>query len=388
MTAIAEREGPRPAIRVMALPAFINRRTNPYNFLLYSALKRRGARVDEVTTASVLRAEHDVVHLHWPEYYFTAPWLGKALAKTLVMIVAMTRLRRRHIRIIWTVHNITGHEPLHPRWEARMWRWFVARVDGYIALSASSRDAALNRFPELADRPGFVIPHGHYSGEYPDDLDRAAARARLGLPAAAEVIAFVGTIRPYKNVPTLVQAFHHVANPGWRLLIAGLPADADLAAQLRAKATNDRRIRLDLGFVPRADVQLYLRAADLVVLPYAEVLNSGSALLALSFERPVLVPDRGSMPELQATAGAAWVRTYSGDLTPETLRAAMAWARTTPRDPSALLGHLDWDEIARQTLLAYETVRRQPASIPSRTRAFVRRQSANSRIGLKLLRRS
>jgi len=371
----------------MALPAFFNRRLNPYNFLLYSAIRGRGATVDEVTPHRVVRARHDVVHLHWPEYYFTARWLGMAVAKTVLLVVALWRLRVRRVRIVWTVHNLSGHEPRHRRLEAAMWAWFAGRVDGYIALSVSGRDAAIERFPILAERPGFVIPHGHYRGEYPDELDRTAARARLGLPATTAVIAFVGAIRAYKNVPALVRAARDLPGDEWRLLVAGDPASGDLERQITAAAAGDTRIRLDLAFVPRADVQLYLRAADLVVLPYAEVLHSGSALLALSFERPVLVPNQGAMAELRETAGAEWVRTYGGELGPATLAAALTWARTTPRDPDGLLRHLEWDEIARETLIAYDAVRRLPATIPSRSAMRTRDRLLNCYPGLRMLRR-
>jgi len=54
-------------LRVMALPAFQNRANNPYHALLYEAMQRRGTTVDEVSPRRVLRARHDVVHLHWPE---------------------------------------------------------------------------------------------------------------------------------------------------------------------------------------------------------------------------------------------------------------------------------------------------------------------------------
>ena len=53
------------------------------------------------------------------------------------------------------------------------------------------------------------------------------------------------------------------------------------------------------------------------MLPFSDIMHSGSAILALSFNKPVLVPARGSLPELQALVGTDWVRTYVGELTPE-----------------------------------------------------------------------
>ena len=71
-------------------------------------------------------------------------------------------------------------------------------------------------------------------------------------------------------------------------------------------------MHLHLRSVPVEDVQAHFAAADLVVLPYRKTLNSAVALLALSFDRPVLVPNAGSMAELQREVGAEWVLIYEG----------------------------------------------------------------------------
>ena len=120
----------------------------------------------------------------------------------------------------------------------------------------------------------------------------------------------------------------------------------------------DPRIRLTLGHVPDDQVQVYLRAADLVALPFRDITNSGSALLALGFDRPVLVPDRGAMGELQALAGSEWVRTYEGELTPALLAHALEWARAGRPQASPPLEALDWSRIAEETLAFYRALER------------------------------
>lgn len=345
-------------MRILGVPAFRNRLHNPYNALLYRAVTSTGATVDEATPRNLVRTRYDIVHIHWPEYLFSAPGLARAILQSIAFMAAFSWLHARKTKAIWTVHNLTAHDRWHPRLEDYLWRWFVNRVDGYIALSNDGRDAALMRFPTLADRAGFVIPHGHYRGEYPDAMDRDAARKELSLPSAARVVCFFGAIRPYKNVATLIDAFRMIAAEDWRLVVAGHAPDDNLSAELRERASGDLRIRLDLGFVPRERVQLYLRAADLLVCPYRDVLNSGSALLALSFGRPVLVPKLGAMADLRALAGDAWVATYDGPLTTDTLLEAVAWAECAPRDTPPPLDELEWDHIARETLFAYDAVRR------------------------------
>jgi beta-1,4-mannosyltransferase len=102
-------------------------------------------------------------------------------------------------------------------------------------------------------------------------------------------------------------------------------------------------------------LQIYLRASDVVVLPYIEILNSGAAILALSFSRPVLVPARGALIDLREEIGRDWVMTYEHELTPAILRSAAAWAQE-PRPERAPLGSLDWEPIRDLTAAIFREV--------------------------------
>jgi glycosyltransferase involved in cell wall biosynthesis len=144
-----------------------------------------------------------------------------------------------------------------------------------------------------------VLPHGNYVGQYAVDLDRDAARAELDLASAGPIFAFVGSIRGYKGVDELVRAFSGAADlgPDARLLICGKPLPARIGRELEQHAAADRRIRLRLERLPEADLSRVLRASDAVVLPFRDILTSGSAILALSHGRPVIAPALGCLPE-------------------------------------------------------------------------------------------
>jgi glycosyltransferase involved in cell wall biosynthesis len=69
-----------------------------------------------------------------------------------------------------------------------------------------------------------------------------------------------------------------------------------------------RRITLIDRFLDNDELQLYLRAADAGVYPYDEVLTSGSILLALSFDLPIIAPRFGMISEtVEGADGAAGV---------------------------------------------------------------------------------
>lgn len=339
-------------MRVLALPAFRNKEANPYNYLLYSALSSLGVQVSEFSPEQLLR-RYEVLHVHWPELVLNARPYTRALLRTKVFLLALRIARMRGMKIIWTVHNLKSHEMLYPNLEKRFWKEFLRMVDGYISLTKTGKMLLLERYPFLRQVPGFVIPHGHYRGIYPNNVGKEEARKFLNIPPKSKVLLFIGQIRRYKNIPTLIQTFKELSDPNSYLVVAGKPVDVQLAEEIRHEAAGDPRIKLFLEFIPRDKIQFFLNSSDVVVLPYSEILNSGSAILALSFDRPVLVPKKGSMAELQEEVGKEWVMTFKDDLTPEILESALKWAISGHRPPHAPLEAFDWGGIAKKTLEAY-----------------------------------
>jgi glycosyltransferase involved in cell wall biosynthesis len=338
-------------VKVIAWPAG---GANPYNGLLYAHLEALGAVVSDFSPLVLLRSSGAIWHLHWPERMLNRPSATAAAFRAAALLVLGAVARLRNTKLIWTVHNLRPHEYDHP-WIGR-WFWpaFTRLLSGFIALSPRGKQLIEQRHPRLRRTPCFIIPHGHYRGAYPDTVSQAEARAALGLPADGPLATFVGQIRPYKNVPHLIQVFRQVPESAARLVIAGQLGAGPVRDRLEREATQDERIRLFLEFVPEESLQLYLRAADLVVLPFTEILNSGSALLALSFDRPVLVPRKGAMAELEHEFGSRWVRAYAGALTPSTLAEALAAAHAHPSGRCEALARFDWGPLAEKTLEAFQ----------------------------------
>lgn len=351
-------------LRVEAEPAFRTRYANPYNARLYTAMTAEGVLVRDLSWARLLLAKVDVVHLHWPDLTFLSGVRRYRIVARLVFFFAFLRVARlRGTRLIWTAHNVTSHEE---RGTAFLRNWYrrllTENLDAIVCLSEEGVSAMRRSYPELAAVPAFVTPHGHYRYDYDFSASRAEARAELGLDPDARLVVSVGQIRPYKNVPTLIDRFRDREDDGTLLAVAGNPARGPLRGVIEEAAAGDARIRLELSFLSDERMALWLRASDLVVLPYSAIQNSGSAILAVSADRPVLVPDLGAMHELAALVGPDWVRLYDGAFDTAALDGALAWLdeRTVAADASADLSALEWDAIARSTIDVYRRVLRAP----------------------------
>jgi beta-1,4-mannosyltransferase len=337
-------------MRILAWP--IKTPWNPYSELLYSSITRE-VQLDG-WPGNLLR-KYDVWHAHWPDALLGIPNTPHTLFKLSGMFANIDFLRSRGTKLIWTIHNLASHEARHPRLEAWFWRHFIPRVDGAISLSSSGLEMAQQRFPRLRQVPTAVIPHGHYREQYPPPA--GDSRAALGIPQQAKVVMFFGAVRAYKNVDLLIRAFRTVQREDAVLYIVGNPNSSDLAKRIERESSLDPRVALKFKFVDALEVSSFLSAADLVVLPYREVLNSGSALLALSCNRPVLVPALGAMGELKSEFSDRWVQTYSSQLDGPTLETALEWALSGARPALCPMPEkYNWSHIGLETVQFYKRV--------------------------------
>lgn len=316
-------------LRVMACP--YRTKGNPYTNLLYQNMPE----IEVVEfNGWALREEHfDIVHIHWPEDIF---WQGGGFfavgLRALHFIRNLYLGRKRGTKLLWTVHNFKPHE--FGLQHALIWPWFwplfLSNVDAIVSLCQVSEKLLLQRFPRLRSRPRFVIRHGHYRTAYPNEVSNWQARRHLGISRSATVIGAFGMVREYKNVLELIYSFRRLNDNNVILIIAGPPISDHTKDIVLEAAKRDRRIICDLRFIVEEDVQHYLKAMDLMVLPFAEILNSGSILLGLSFDRPVFTRAIGALPELAALVGNERIRTFDKQLTPDKLRDAITWTKTTP----------------------------------------------------------
>ena len=307
--------------------------------------------MSEYRIPPLVRTPH-VFHVHWPESSFNHRFF-EAQITTQALLASIRWMKARGTRIVWTVHNIAAHERRYPEHEERFWKRFIPQLDALIGLSEGSLAEARRRRPELQDVPSFVVAHPHYRGEYPDEMCRQQARERLGIEPDRPVLCFFGQIKRYKNVPALIQIA--LKMPEVVLLVAGRPRDSGLEADIIALAKEQANIRLFLHHIPSNEAQLYLRAADLVVLPYLDILNSGTAILALSFDRPVWLPTGALPSELKSWIPEPWIQ--DGELSKDALEHALSAVRSLPEaTDGSHLRVLEPQALAEQTANVYRKV--------------------------------
>jgi glycosyltransferase involved in cell wall biosynthesis len=239
---------------------------------------------DMARLARRARAAHvDVVHFQW----LPIPLLDRLL------------VRRFAMPVVLTAHDVM---PREVRAGARGGMPALLRtVDAVVVHSR----AGARRVVEEARVPQervHVIPHGAFAHIAQSPV-RSSPQALAGLEGRP-VVLFFGLLRPYKGVDLLVEAFAGTPEEAV-LVIAGMPRMPVAPLERRAHELGIAdRVRFVPQFVPEADVPAYFRRADLVVLPYREVEQSGVLNTALALGTPLLLSAVGGFPEI-AERGAA-----------------------------------------------------------------------------------
>jgi len=308
---------------------------NKFQNLLYANAKASGFAVLPIQDLKELEAISwpgpIVLHAHWfSQIYAAAKDDDEAEEAGTDALRRMLSFRTRSsARLLWTAHNVFPHRMPYRKAALRLRHDILATFDG-IHLMADEHKVILETAYAMPLPRRFVVPHPLYTGAYPDEVSRTEARAHFGISQDATVILNFGALHAYKGLDLLLRAFAALPrddNPDTRLLLAGRPADPAVAEALRSAADKDSRIILCSEFIADEDVQNYFRAADIVVLPYAESLNSGVVWLSFTFGLPIILPNAEAFQHVRNLGGICSFSANSAEDLAEALTHSIAAVR-------------------------------------------------------------
>jgi glycosyltransferase involved in cell wall biosynthesis len=208
-------------------------------------------------------------------------------------------------KIALTAHNVNqarrdGNDSVLNRLTLRMQ---YRLTDHIFVHTQKMKDELIAEFG-VRDRAVTVIRHP-VNDAFPDtDLTPAEAKRQLGLRNDEKEILCFGRIKPYKGIEHLLEAFQMLAerDASYRLIIAGevQKENEGYLNQIKQRIPSELergQIILKVQFIPDEEMELYLKAADVMVLPYNEIFQSGVLFLGYSFGLPVIATDVGSFRE-------------------------------------------------------------------------------------------
>lgn len=227
---------------------------------------------------SVEQFNPDLVIIQW----WTTFW-----AFQLSIISKYLSIKKR--TIVYLVHNVLPHESHY--WD----RWLVLlafnQSQFFIAQSNQEKDRLLELMPQANIK---VCPIPIFSKLYNSNISKDEARRSLGLPLNSSILLFFGIVRRYKGLNVLIEALKilKMKNIHPLLLITGeFWDDKQSYVNLIDKYHLEKQIWLKDEYIPNEQVDLYFKAADVLVAPYVGGTQSAVIALAQAYGMTIISTD-------------------------------------------------------------------------------------------------
>lgn len=245
-----------------------------------------------------------LVHLNWFEnLHDDSP--RKAIISFFRKFFVLSVIKFSGKKLVWTMHNRASHEKTMAGLGRVLRRLLIAWSDTIVIHTKVSEGLIIKEYPNARHKL-LYLPHPDFIGIYGDISSPADAvdQSKLNL-------LFVGAVKPYKNIELLIDVASGFGS-AVHLTIAGKASTPAYQASLEERAKTVKNIDLQLRFVADEELPQLIADSDVLVLPYdlASSLNSGTVILAFSYQRTVICPRIGTLADMDAVAGNLFTYEY------------------------------------------------------------------------------
>lgn len=197
------------------------------------------------------------------------------------------------IKVIGLVDNWSSHERIF--FESFFRKFFIKSCDSFISFSENVGEKLKNNTRKK------VLPLFHPINDHlPNKISKDQALSNLNLPSKKYIL-FIGLIRKYKGVETLIKAFYYVSkeNEDLKLIIAGeFYDDITIYNKLIKRKDIEDKVIIDDNFLESSKIRDYICVSDLIVQPYKKASQSGITPVAYFYDKPLVVSNIKGLKEI------------------------------------------------------------------------------------------
>jgi D-inositol-3-phosphate glycosyltransferase len=273
-------------------------------------------------------------------------------------------------KVTFTAHNVNaGKRDSNDSWLNRLSLRIQYQLSDHIFVHTEKMKRELVSEFCIRESRVSAIPFGINNTVPNTSLLSAEAKRQLGISSGDKTMLFFGNIAPYKGLEYLVTAFTEVLKEdgSHRLIIVGKPkGNEDYWRQIRQTIAHSGvrdRIIERIEYIPDEQIELYLKAADVLILPYTRIFQSGVLFLGYSFGLPAIAADVGTLKEeiIEGNTGFVFKPQDSSDLA-KTIRRYFAsdlfseLERRRAEIKRYANERYSWSKVAAETMTVYSNL--------------------------------
>lgn len=271
--------------------------------------------------------------------------------------VLMARLAG--LRVVITVHDV---EAFRPGFSSEIIMSMTYKLCSIFIVHNEVSKQELSSKKGVLEKNIRVIPHGSYLGLVDAPIPRGEAKTSLGVSPEEIVILFFGQIKEVKGLELLIEAVGKIQGKvqNIKLMIAGKVWKDDFSKYqaLINQYELSQLVHLDIRYIPDQEISKYYSAADLIVLPYKKIYQSGVLLMAMSFGTLVLASDLPGMKQVitDGKNGYLFNSGNSDDLAAKILHifSQPDFSKIVGQAQEDMRSRFSWDAISTDVVRAYQ----------------------------------
>tara|TARA_B100000900_G_scaffold23905_1_gene18622 strand:- start:3462 stop:4583 length:1122 start_codon:yes stop_codon:yes gene_type:complete len=197
----------------------------------------------------------------------------------------------KRINIIGMVDNWHSHENV--MFDSLFRKLFVSVCKRFVTLSDNVGDQIVK-----STRKEVTSLFHPINSNLPKIKSKKIALEKLNLSQSFKYISFIGLIREYKGLKTLILSMQFLPN-NIRLIISGEFYEP-IEKYLNIIENNNLkdRVIINSSFVDSTEIRDYICASDLIILPYLRASQSGIIPLAYLYNKPIVVSNVKGLKEI------------------------------------------------------------------------------------------
>ena len=250
---------------------------------------------------------YDVVLIHWPELLFG--W-KEPVQEELDALEQQFKIWKGAIKIVYVMHNERPHSGMTSNFQ-RLYDLVLDYSDTMVHMGRYGLDKYQRLYPNTGH---VVIPHAIYEAPF-KVYNKLEARKQLGLSPDKKILLAAGAIRNLEERQLIIKAFKKLRLKHKFLIVPKMfykevaikfPGRYALKRIFDIKKTieniynknNNHAYCFNYGYTDYEKLSLYFSAADVIMIPRINTLNSGNVFLAMTYNKVVIGPDVGHISEV------------------------------------------------------------------------------------------
>lgn len=278
--------------KIWCIPS--NNETNKYIELMQKAMKESGYYVYS-KGRNYRKFFCNIIHFNW---YEDVP--NNKITTYIYKVLFLYIMKLSGKRIVYTLHNKKPHD-FKNKYSSKLMHKLLKISDSIVIHSKISRDVIQENFQDVNLKKVKYIPHPNYIDSYPREKEYENFRKRED----QFVVAFIGQIRPYKNVEVILNVANKLSEKSEIIfLICGKCINEEYKEQL-IKNISGNNVRIDFRFIEDGELNSLMQNIDTIILPYSTetALNSAAIILGMSFGKSIISTNVGTIQDFNDLPG-------------------------------------------------------------------------------------